>query len=58
MPIDTLTAALIAVEENRERLTGPEVAKDTLEAFLAAEFEGGRHTARVQKLDDLLPPAS
>ncbi|MCU0273487.1 MAG: ribose 5-phosphate isomerase B [Acidimicrobiales bacterium] len=41
-----------------ERLTGPEVAKDTLEAFLAAEFEGGRHTARVQKLDDLLPPAT
>lgn len=41
-----------------ERLTGPEVAKDALEAFLAAEFEGGRHAARVQKLDDLLPPTS
>ena len=38
-----------------ERLTGPEVAKDAVEAFLAAEFEGGRHAGRVQKLDDLLP---
>lgn len=38
-----------------ERLTGPEVAKDALEAFLAAGFEGGRHAGRVQKLDDLLP---
>ena len=38
-----------------ERLTGPQVALDTLDAFVAAEFQGGRHTARVAKLDALLP---
>ncbi len=41
-----------------ERLTGPEVARDALEAFLAAGFEGGRHADRVRKLDALLPPPS
>ncbi|MGI9624526.1 MAG: ribose 5-phosphate isomerase B [Acidimicrobiales bacterium] len=37
------------------RLVGPEVAKETVDAFLAAEFQGGRHAARVAKLDNLLP---
>jgi ribose 5-phosphate isomerase B len=32
------------------RLTGLEVARDTLRAFLDTEFEGGRHTGRVAKL--------
>ena len=36
-----------------ERLTGPEVAKDCVDAYLAAEFEGGRHEGRVAKLDAL-----
>ena len=36
-----------------ERLTGPEVAKDCVDAWLGAEFEGGRHTGRVAKLDAL-----
>lgn len=36
-----------------ERLIGVETAKDALDAWLAAEFEGGRHTARVAKLDAL-----
>ena len=36
-----------------ERLTGVEVAKDAVDAFLAAEFEGGRHAGRVAKLDAL-----
>lgn len=36
-----------------ERLTGIEVAKDAVDAFLAAEFEGGRHAGRVAKLDSL-----
>ncbi len=36
-----------------ERLIGPEVAKDALDAFLAASFEGGRHVPRVAKLDEL-----
>ncbi|MEQ8840544.1 MAG: ribose 5-phosphate isomerase B [Acidimicrobiales bacterium] len=36
-----------------ERLTGPQVAVDALDAWLGATFEGGRHTARVAKLDAL-----
>ena len=36
-----------------ERLTGPEVAKDCVDAWLGAEFEAGRHTGRVAKLDAL-----
>ena len=38
-----------------ERLVGPQVAIDARDAFLAASFEGGRHTARVEKIDALLP---
>ena len=37
-----------------ERLTGAEVAKDAVDAWLDAEFEGGRHAGRVDKLDALL----
>ena len=36
-----------------ERLTGPEVAKDCVDAWLNAAFEGGRHCGRVGKLDAL-----
>lgn len=36
-----------------ERLTGPEVARAALDAWLDAEFEGGRHAGRVDKLDAL-----
>ena len=32
------------------RLTGSEVARDALKAFLTTEFEGGRHEGRVAKL--------
>lgn len=32
------------------RLTGAELAFDTVRAFLDTEFEGGRHEARVRKL--------
>ncbi|MGE0152801.1 MAG: ribose 5-phosphate isomerase B [Reyranellaceae bacterium] len=32
------------------RVTGLEVARDTLRAFLDTEFEGGRHQGRVAKL--------
>lgn len=32
------------------RLTGPEVALDSVRAFLATAFEGGRHARRVKKL--------
>ncbi len=36
-----------------ERLTGVEVAKEMVDAFLITEFEGGRHTNRVLKLSEL-----
>ena len=38
-----------------ERLTGAEVALEALDAWLAASFDGGRHKARVAKLDALGP---
>ena len=41
-----------------ERLIGPEVAKESLDAFLAATFEGGRHAGRVAKLDALSVPTT
>ena len=36
-----------------ERLTGAEVAREALDAWLGTSFDGGRHQARVAKLDDL-----
>jgi ribose 5-phosphate isomerase B len=36
-----------------ERLIGPEVASEVLRAWLDAEFEGGRHAGRVDKLSGL-----
>ena len=36
-----------------ERLTGAEVALEALDAWLEASFDGGRHQARVAKLDAL-----
>ena len=36
-----------------ERLTGAEVAQEALDAWLDAAFDGGRHEARVAKLDAL-----
>jgi ribose 5-phosphate isomerase B len=33
-----------------ERFTGPQVALDAVDAFLASEFEGGRHSRRVDKI--------
>ncbi len=59
--IHDVTSAHLAREHNDaniiamgERLIGPEVAREALDAFLAAEFEGGRHAGRVAKIDDLL----
>ncbi|MCB1272661.1 MAG: ribose 5-phosphate isomerase B [Microthrixaceae bacterium] len=37
------------------RLVGESVALAAVDAWLDATFEGGRHTARVAKLDSLLP---
>ncbi len=36
-----------------ERLTAPEVASEALRAWLDAEFEGGRHADRVDKIAEL-----
>ena len=36
-----------------ERLTGAEVAREALDAWLGASFDGGRHEGRVAKLDAL-----
>ena len=36
-----------------ERLTGADVAVEAVDAWLDAEFEGGRHAGRVAKLDAL-----
>ena len=60
--VHDVTSARLAREHNNanvvcvgERLIGPEVAQDAIDAFLAAQFQGGRHTARVAKIDALLP---
>ena len=36
-----------------ERLTGAEVAREALDAWLDASFDGGRHQDRINKLDAL-----
>lgn len=36
-----------------ERLVGSEVARESLDAWLDADFEAGRHAARVAKIDAL-----
>jgi len=35
------------------RIVGSEVARACVEAFLTAEFEGGRHAERVEKIGEL-----
>lgn len=35
------------------RVTGPELAKSITDAFFSAEFEGGRHKIRVDKIMEL-----
>ena len=54
------TSARLAREHNDanvicigERLVGPAVALEALDAWLGATFEGGRHVGRVRKLDSL-----
>ena len=54
------TSARLAREHNDanvicigERLVGPEVAAAAMAAWLDADFEGGRHVARVAKIDSL-----
>lgn len=54
------TSARLAREHNDanvlclgQRLVGHEVAKDAVDAWLDAEFQGGRHVGRVAKLSAL-----
>lgn len=61
--VHDVTSAHLAREHNDanvvcvgERLIGHDVAKEAIDAFLAARFEGGRHATRVAKIDALLPP--
>ena len=58
--VHDVTSAHLAREHNNaniicfgERLVGPEIARESLVAFLNAEFQGGRHAERVQKISDL-----
>jgi ribose 5-phosphate isomerase B len=32
------------------RVTGPDLAKNILDAYIKAEFEGGRHQNRIDKI--------
>jgi ribose 5-phosphate isomerase B len=63
--VHDVTSAHLAREHNDanvvclgERLTGPEVAREAVDAFVCGEFAGGRHAARVAKLDALLPSST
>jgi ribose 5-phosphate isomerase B len=63
--VHDVTSARLAREHNNanvvcigERLVGPEVAAEALDAFFAAVFQAGRHTARVAKIDALLTDES
>ncbi|MBT8241454.1 MAG: ribose 5-phosphate isomerase B [Acidimicrobiia bacterium] len=55
--VHDVTSARLAREHNDanvmcvgERFLGEQVVLDCVDTFLAAEFQGGRHTARVAKL--------
>ena len=56
---DTTTARLARVHNDAQivcfgaRIVGTQVATDIVDAFLAAEFEGGRHVGRIQKIHAL-----
>lgn len=56
--VHDVTSARLSREHNDanvmcvgERFLGPQVVLDCVDAFLAATFQGGRHAARVAKLD-------
>lgn len=58
--VHDVTTARLTKEHNNanvicfgERLIGIDTAIDALSAFLDAEFQGGRHSQRVEKLDNL-----
>ncbi|MBE7030832.1 MAG: ribose 5-phosphate isomerase B [Ruminococcaceae bacterium] len=53
---DTFSAKMAAAHNNANvitlggRVTGPELAKEIVSAFLSSEFLGGRHVIRVDKI--------
>lgn len=58
--VHDVTSARLSREHNDanvmcvgERFIGPQVALDAVDAFLSAEFAGGRHRRRVDKLNNL-----
>ncbi len=58
--VHDVTSARLCKEHNNanvicvgERFIGQQVALDSVDAFLAAEFAGGRHTRRVDKISQL-----
>ena len=56
---DTFSAKMTAAHNNSNvialggRVTGPELAKDIVDAYLSSEFMGGRHQNRVDKITKL-----
>lgn len=56
---DTFSAKACAQHNNAniialgERITGPGLAMDIVDAYLSASFEGGRHANRVNKISDI-----
>lgn len=56
---DTFSARMTRMHNNANvlcigaRVTGPGLAKDIVDAFLQAEFEGGRHAIRVDMISDI-----
>jgi ribose 5-phosphate isomerase B len=62
--VHDVTSARLAREHNDAnviclgaRFLGEQTATDAVDAFVGASFQGGRHTPRVNKLDDLLRPS-
>ena len=56
---DTTSARMARMHNNANvvcvgaRLTGPQAATDAVDAFLEAEFEGGRHQRRIDEISEL-----
>ena len=60
--VHDVTSARLSREHNDanvmcvgQRFVGEQVALDALDAFVTADFEGGRHKPRVAKIDAILP---
>ncbi len=58
--VHDVTSARLSREHNDanvmclgQRFIGPQVAFDAVDAFVGAEFAGGRHSRRVDKISDL-----